>query len=82
MKVSPDLVVGADGLNSEVRKWLESRVKEEALVQTQRQGSARTEEGGSGHRVSTSFSPNRFTPVCLNSDAAGLRYKMITLKNR
>ena len=74
MKVSPDLVVGADGLNSEVRKWLESRVKEEALVQTQRQGS--------GQRVSTSLSPNRFTPVCLNSDAAGLRYKMITLKNR
>ena len=79
-EMSPDLVVGADGLNSEVRKWLESRARDEAQMKVQPpHGQERAQEGsGQG----SSPSPTRFTPVCLDSDAAGLRYKMITLKNR
>ena len=78
-------MVGADGLNSEVRKWLESRARDEANANVKPPGQEST-QGSSGKgrspSPSPSPSPNRFTPVCLDSDAAGLRYKMITLKNR
>ena len=50
---SPDLLVGADGINSDVRRFLEESVD-----------------------------AAKHTPVTLGSPAAGLRYKMITLKHR
>ena len=53
-KMSPDLILGCDGINSIVRTWL----------------------------ASSDSNADNFTPVSLPSDAAGLRYKMLTLKNR
>jgi kynurenine 3-monooxygenase len=53
-KMSPDLILGCDGINSIVRTWL----------------------------ASSDANADNFTPVSLPSEAAGLRYKMLTLKNR
>ena len=54
-KFRPDLILGCDGANSVVRKWLST-----------------TEKKGE----------NKFSTVSLPSAAAGLRYKMLTLKTR
>jgi len=53
--IKPDLLLGCDGLNSMVRKFLESQ-----------SGDAK----------------EKFTPTSIPSPAAGLKYKMLTLKNR
>ena len=55
-KMSPDLILGCDGINSIVRTWLASS--------------------------DANADADDFTPVSLPSEAAGLRYKMLTLKNR
>ena len=53
-KMSPDLILGCDGINSIVRTWL----------------------------ASNDANADKFIPVSVPSAAAGLKYKMLTLKNR
>lgn len=61
-KLSPELLLGCDGINSIVRTWLS---KNEKI-----------------YNLNDSNKETRFDPVTVPSDAAGLNYKMLTLKDK
>lgn len=77
LMLMPYLLIGSDGINSVVRGWLEQIHHDDDDFQDSNNGVNK----GQAYADAT-ISSKTFRLTKLSSDAAGLRFKMLTLKNR
>jgi hypothetical protein len=78
LMLMPYLLIGSDGINSAVRGWLE-KIHHDVDDDFQNSNNS-VNKGDTGAAATITSKTFRLTK--LSSDAAGLRFKMLTLKNR
>lgn len=80
LMLMPYLLIGSDGINSAVRGWLEKIHHDDDDFQNSNNS---VNKGDTGAEVTAAtITSKTFRLTKLSSDAAGLRFKMLTLKNR
>ena len=88
LMLMPYLLIGSDGINSAVRGWLEKIHHDDDDDDFQNSNNNGVNKGhtyaddATAGFATTTISSKTFRLTKLSSDAAGLRFKMLTLKNR